>query len=394
MMMKKATNVYRATSLADPVPRQDRRIPQAIIDLVNQYDIRLLASLHVELHKSSTREMAGPCPKCGGTDRFFVGRDFFGCRQCPQPKTYGAINFVMWVDNCSFPAAVVTLAGEPLAPKPERRTALSTKSATGMAWRDPQWQQTVTDLCHRAHQRLLTASEGEPGRAYLLGRGILWDAWRAFQLGYSVMVSVPGTKGQITAPAIVMPWVVRGVVRGIRYRFLAPQQGHKQTAYYGSSFTGILYGGHALAGNIPQRSTLLVVEGELNAVSCWQASRFTHLDVLSFGSESGQLTTAMVTAVKRYRHIIAWLDCAAIVRNKIAQMPGAFGIQSPDDRDANDLLQAGLLAGFLATLRMSVAQTNEEREALLWDLWDAVEVGGVDRGTADVINQLAAQVGG
>lgn len=356
-MMKKATNAYRATSLADPVPRHARRIPQAVIDRVNQYDIRLLASQHVELHKSSTREMAGPCPKCGGTDRFFVGRDFFGCRQCPQPKTYGAINFVMWVDNCSFPAAVVTLAGEPLAPRPERRTALSTKPATGMAWRDPQWQQTVTDLCHRAHQRLLTASEGEPGRAYLFGRGILWDAWRAFQLGYSVMVSVPGTQGQITAPAIVMPWVVRGVVRGIRYRFLAPQQGHKQTAYYGSSFTGILYGGHALAGNIPHLSTLLIVEGELNAVSCWQVSQSTHVDVLSLGSESIRLTPTMIAAVKQYRHIIAWLDRAEMANNKIAKIPGAFGIRSPDGYDANDLLQANLLAGFLAAVRIKVDQT-------------------------------------
>ena len=117
-----------------------------------------------------------------------------------------------------------------------------------------------------------------------------------------------------------MPWVVQGTVRGIRYRFLEVQHSHKQAAYYGSSFTGILYGGHAFAGNIPLLSTLLLVEGELNAASCWQVSRATHLDVLSLGSESTRLTTAMVTHMKQYRHIIAWLDRAEIVKNKIAQI--------------------------------------------------------------------------
>lgn len=385
---------YKTAEHSNSMSMRNQRIPQATIDRVNQYDIRELASRYVELSKASVHELAGPCPKCGGIDRFFVGEHFWGCRKCPQSKTHGAINFVMWVRNCSFQEAVTALIGNTLLPALTRLTEPIPSAAPTVTWRTPQWQQRVRDLAQRAHHCLLTDTEGEQGRAYLLCRGIHCDSWQAYQLGYSPRVSIPGTQGQHKVPAIVIPWIVQGMVRGIRYRFLDVQKGHKQTAYHGSSFTGSLYGGHAFGGNIPSLSTLLLVEGELNAVSCWQVSRATHLDVLSLGSESTHLTAAMVAKMKQYRHIIAWLDRSDIVKNKIAQIPGAFGVQSPDGCDANDLLSQGLLTGFLATLRIRIAQSPMEREALLWDLWDAVEAGGVDRSTADVINRLAAQVGG
>lgn len=352
--MQTPLTVSHTTSQLDSVPRRDQRIPQATIDRANQHDIRLLANRYVELHKSSVHEVAGPCPKCGGTDRFFVGQHFFGCRQCPQPKTHGAINFVMWVDNCNFPEAVAALEGNMLPSAPAHPIA---PAALVVDWRDPRWQYTATWLYQQANRRLLTSPEAEPGRAYLLGRGIQSDAWRTFRLGFNPAVSIPETQGQSQAPAIAIPWLVRGRVRGIRYRFLKRHQGHKQTAYYGSSFTGVLYGGQALVGSNQKEGALLVVEGELNAVSCWQVSQSTHLDVLSLGSESARLTPAMIAAIKHYRHIIVWLDRMEMVNHKLVQLPGAYGIRSPDGYDANDLLQANLLAGFLAAMQVKVDQT-------------------------------------
>jgi AAA domain/CHC2 zinc finger len=59
-------------------------------------------------------DRAGPCPKCGGTDRFSINtvKQVFRCRQCNE-KGGDVISMVMWLDDCDFDAAVTTLVGEP-----------------------------------------------------------------------------------------------------------------------------------------------------------------------------------------------------------------------------------------------------------------------------------------
>jgi putative DNA primase/helicase len=61
---------------------------------------------------------AGPCPRCGGKDRFSISvrRGAFLCRQC-HPKGGGSvIRLVMFLDHCGFRDAVETLIGEKSAP--------------------------------------------------------------------------------------------------------------------------------------------------------------------------------------------------------------------------------------------------------------------------------------
>jgi hypothetical protein len=60
------------------------------------------------------RLVAGPCPQCGGKDRFSVhlGKQVFNCRGCGA-KGRGAIDLVMFLDRCAFLAAVETIVGEP-----------------------------------------------------------------------------------------------------------------------------------------------------------------------------------------------------------------------------------------------------------------------------------------
>ena len=55
-------------------------------------------------------ERAGPCPKCGGDDRFSINtsKQVFNCRQC-------GVDFVQWFDGVSFIEACTTLAGPPPA---------------------------------------------------------------------------------------------------------------------------------------------------------------------------------------------------------------------------------------------------------------------------------------
>jgi hypothetical protein len=59
------------------------------------------------------RHLFGPCPKCGGDDRFWVNKvkQKFGCRQC-RPRSGDVIDLVQFLDGRSFGEAIDTLVGE------------------------------------------------------------------------------------------------------------------------------------------------------------------------------------------------------------------------------------------------------------------------------------------
>jgi hypothetical protein len=67
--------------------------------------------------KRSGHELIGPCPRCGGDDRFGVNiaKQIFNCRGCGAKGD--VIDLVRFLDDCDFIAAGTTLAGEPPEPK-------------------------------------------------------------------------------------------------------------------------------------------------------------------------------------------------------------------------------------------------------------------------------------
>ncbi len=70
----------------------------------------------VDLVGESTRlsggaEQSGPCPKCGGTDRFHATAEWWFCRQC-HPERGDAIEYIMWRDDSAFAEACQVLGGE------------------------------------------------------------------------------------------------------------------------------------------------------------------------------------------------------------------------------------------------------------------------------------------
>lgn len=53
-----------------------------------------------------------------------------------------------------------------------------------------------------------------------------------------------------------------------------------------------------------------------------------------------------------------------------------------------------MLGGLLSAARVRASATLPQREALLWDLWDAANrVQGIDAGTAHVLHDLARTLG-
>lgn len=77
-------------------------------------------ALGVSLKRVTATERAGPCPVCGGTDRFAVNtkKQVWHCRHCA--KGGNALNLVMHARGFDFAEAVSFLTGDEARPAPAR----------------------------------------------------------------------------------------------------------------------------------------------------------------------------------------------------------------------------------------------------------------------------------
>ncbi len=355
-----------------------------IDQIKEQIDLRQLIGQYTTL--IGRDEMQGPCPKCGGTDRFHVTASNWFCRDTKcwpggAGKWGDAFDFFQWLEGCTFPQAVEKVNGAPVAV--ERRTpAVKAKASQPVS---EEWRAKAEQVVAAAHHELITQAGFGEGGEYLIRRGIEPDTWRAFGLGFKADVPLPHTWDETKRqhihpkqPAIVIPWYRGGKLTAIRYRFLQQhtytdtkgrQATAKQTAQFGSDFTGILYGGQALLGCAEDLRTLVLCEGELNAISIWQVASAWGWDVLSLGSESAKLTPAAIDYAKRFERVIVWMDRSDVVKPLMHEIKGAYGVSSPKfgdkKRDANDMLKDGSLADWLSTIRVNACETDHERERFL-----------------------------
>lgn len=384
------------------------KLPTETIERAKSADLYSLAERTAgQLRRNAHHDWQATCPKCGD-DCFHIyqaksGVWRFRCYTC-HDEPGDTIEFMRWLQpGLSFAEAVAQLAGGALpAAAVKRQQAPKAPPAKVQA---ADWRRRAERLAADARVRLWGA-DGEPARVYLERRGLESHVWLTYQLGYVLDAAVPGTEGKQRAPAIALPWISAAAgIYGIRFRFLEPQGEYRLTSYSGSDFTNKLYGGQALPescfapvpdGGKPAESlcTLLIVEGEINAMSCYQVGHETRLDVLSIGSESANLSPAGVAFAQRYRRVMVWADRANVAQRIMGALPGAYGVRSPGGKDANDLLRDGLLGGFLAAIRADAARNAHELEGLLWDLWDAsLLLNGIDTSTAAMVGELAKKLG-
>jgi hypothetical protein len=86
-------------------------IPDHTIAHARAIDINAVAKAR-GLNLRGRNNLAGPCPHCGGDDRFWLdlARQKFGCRGCGAHGC-GAIDFLAFLDGVEFVEAVETLNG-------------------------------------------------------------------------------------------------------------------------------------------------------------------------------------------------------------------------------------------------------------------------------------------
>jgi DNA primase len=280
----------------------------------------------------------GPCPQCGGTDRFFIHRDgaHFQCRGCE--KKGDVIELVMWVEGIDFPTACKILSGEPgigVSNRSFPSTAAPKKPAEKpQQWREANWQRQAKQIAERAHADLMDSPKGRNAREYLVTRGLLADTWRAFGLGFVAEQFDPKNKSK--RPAIVIPWMLEGCITALKFRFIddiaAADKTRRFTQKAGSD--PLVFGSQCAK----DADTLLAIEGELNALSAWQVLQGEGIDVLSVGSEAN--LSRLPILAKNYNALVTWLDSGEKVIKAAQSLdhPNKALMQSPKGMDANDVL--------------------------------------------------------
>lgn len=335
-------------------------------------DLRDLAALHTTLHKHAAGELAGPCPKCGGTDRFHVKADWWYCNQCyhyDNGEPHDAIAFIRWLDGCDFVTACQKLGSGDLPAATHRREA----EHKPKAWRGDDWQRKQKRTAREAIARLATDA-GQPGRDYLTGRGLRRETWEAFKVGF---ITWRRRGWPAARPGVVIPWVIGGHITALKIRFTDTTGAEREQRYDSPAGGEQTLFGTPLAGS--HWDTLILCEGELNAMSLWQTvqdiGHGDHVDVLSFGAEGGAKSGLVVDLARKYRRVVVWVDQGDKARDLAGTIGGdVLALQSPEidgkKYDANDALQAGLLADVLARfLSDRQPQTGTSDNKLYTMIW-------------------------
>jgi hypothetical protein len=226
-------------------------------------------------------EYAGPCPFCGGNDRFHIwplhkgGR--YWCRGCE--KTGDAIQYLRESRALSFAEACEQLGvkkagykrkkSKPEKPifKPEKRE-------------DPPaiWMKKAETILNNAQEKLWTAG-GQATRSILSGKGLSDETIRRVGLGCNSIdiyrdrrgwglpheIRCDGKPKLLWIPAgLLIPLQNQGGVVRLRIRRTDPGEGPRYIIVSGSSVAPMIWGA--------EMKVLTVVESELDGLLVWQES--------------------------------------------------------------------------------------------------------------------------
>ncbi len=255
-------------------------------------DLVTLIGRDTPLKKHGTNEFHGPCPFCGGDDRFVVwikssdGKPAFWCRKCAVKGD--AIDYAMLKYNLDFKGAISWL-GLP------RHYISSRPQETIVTDDEPpchSWQQKVGELLEKA-QSTLWSHAGYNVLDWLhTKRGFTDETIRQAKLGY-ISADLEqncldwGIQGDrfVIPRGIVIPCFADGVFWYVKVRRLVPStEPNKYLQVKGGKCLS-LYPAWYMQG----KDNVFVTEGEFDALLLQQHAG-DRIDVLTLGSASNRLS--------------------------------------------------------------------------------------------------------
>jgi phage/plasmid primase-like uncharacterized protein len=149
------------------------------LDIERARETNILAVLErrgIAFKRASSTEWAGPCPRCGGVDRFSINsrKQIFNCRGCGACGD--VIALVQHVDGCDFQTAVEKLCGSLI----NDRRRLPRNGEPYIIRDKPEAASDAVDEADRLLRAAAIWDEAKPidgtdGEGYLVGRGIMLD---------------------------------------------------------------------------------------------------------------------------------------------------------------------------------------------------------------------------
>jgi DNA primase len=336
-------------------------------------DILSLAQAKTQLRKTASThggEWVGPCPACGGRDRFHVWPDkvdskrservgIYWCRSCG--KAGDVVQFLVDFDGRSYPEAFAALGLEapsvipykpPAVPGARRSPAPAAPCTLKNDVQAPQsdiWHQKTRALVDHAAKALL---DNKYVLKWLKERGITKKQAAALKLGWlseerfrqrsaygleEVLKDDGCTPKKLWIPSgLVIPMMACETVRRIRIR----RFGDTEPRYYvlpGSAMSGMAYG-------LPQRAAV-IVESELDAVMlAGQVGEFC--GVVALGSASSKPDASMAELLRGCAVILVALDSDDAGAKACAwwqtEFPQARRWPVPMAKDPGDAFAAGV----------------------------------------------------
>lgn len=317
-------------------------------------------------HFKYGKEYHGPCPFCGGTDRFAVwpeaGR--YSClRGCGK---YGdAIQFLRDYDDLSYHEACAELDIDPAYPEANRPPALPLSDLKDQP-PNKQWQLTGMDFVQRA-ERYLWLEKARHALDYLHGRGLTDETIRRFYLGYCPGKFIdslenwgiePGqtSKSHITIPeGIIIPWFGDDHLWKIAVKRLDVPAGERSYGQVVGSSDG-LYNVDSIKSGTPA----MLFEGEFDALSVIQEAGDLVSVVAAGGASKAQSGRWIARLVLCSSVLIAFdiddnqagdsgsQDWLHILTNALRWRPLAH--------DGNDMLRAGMPIRLWVEIGLKTAQ--------------------------------------
>lgn len=152
-------------------PRRDEALAMDMADLADRLGIAGL--------KRAGRELTGPCPQCGGRDRFSINtaKGVFNCRSCGAKG--GPIDLVMFDRGLSFPAALDWMCGARNEVSPAERIERQRKAEASRREREAREIRARADAVRAAHDVWQAGEKAQdsPVHDYLALRGVPRDAY-------------------------------------------------------------------------------------------------------------------------------------------------------------------------------------------------------------------------